>query len=163
MPGSRPAVCEAKGDAFYALGRFDHARRSYLRAFDGSKLPADLESKIGLAEVRSGRIKNGVARLQKAVDRDPLDPQVHDRLITAFIWLGHMAEAGEAAEKKIEAVSPDPQAYLRAAVIRAQQENWPQSLEILHRALVKFPHHPALERVLSEVQPHTEERLAESN
>ena len=139
-------VCEAKGDAFYTLGRFDHARRSYLRAFDGSKLPPDLESKIGLAEVRSGRIKSGVARLRKAVERARVT-SVHDRLITALVWLGQMAEAADAAEKKAEDVSPDPQAYLRAAVIWAQQENWPRSLEILHRALIQFPHHQALEGV----------------
>jgi len=158
--GSRPAVCEAKGDALYALGRFDQARRAYLQAFDGAKLPPDLESKIGLAEVRSGRVKNGVTRLRKAVGRDPSEPQVHDRLVTALVWLGHAAEAAEAAEKKIEAVKPDPQAYLRAAVIRAQQEDWQQSLQILRRALEQFPHHPALEGVLAEVLPRTSRQPA---
>jgi tetratricopeptide (TPR) repeat protein len=153
--GGRPIVCEAKGDAFYALGQFDHARRAYLQASDGTKLPPDLESKIGLVEVRSGRVKKGVARLRQAVERNPNEPQVHDRLVTALVWLNRITEAAEAAEKKIEAFTSDPQAYLRAAVIWAQQENWQQSLEILRRALEQFPHHPALERVLAEVQPRT--------
>ncbi len=153
--GSRPLVSEAKGDAFYAVGQFDHARRAYFRAFDGTTLPPDLESKIGLAEVRSGRARSGVNRLRKAVERGPGEPQLHDRLITALVWLGRIADAAEVAEKKTETVTPDPQAYLRAAVIRAQQENWQRSLEILHRALAQFPHHQALERVLAEVLPRT--------
>lgn len=151
--GRRPTVSEATGDAFYALGQFDHARRSYFRAFEGNKLPPDLESKIGLAEVRSDRAKCGLARLRKAVNRQPSEPQLHDRLVTALVWLGQIADAAEAAEKKAEAIAPDPQAYLRAAVIRAQQKKWQRSLEILHHALEQFPHHPALQRVLAEVQP----------
>lgn len=158
--GCGPAACEAKGDAFYALGQFDHARRAYLRAFEGTKLPPDLESKIGLAEVRSGRVTNGVTRLRQAVERDPSEPQAHDRLVAALVWLGHMAEAAEAADKKIGSIKPDPQAYLRAAVIWAQQENWQQSLEILRRALALFPHHPALERVLAEVLPRASAQRA---
>ena len=153
--GSGPMVSEAKGDAFYALGQFDRARRAYFRAFEGTQLPPDLESKIGLAEVRAGRVKNGVSRLRQAVEREPTEPRVHDRLVTALVWLNQIAEAAEAAEKKIETVKPDPQAYLRAAVIRAQQQDWQQSLEILRRALTQFPHHPALERVLAEVLPRT--------
>jgi Flp pilus assembly protein TadD len=153
--GSRPFVSEAKGDAFYALGQFDHARRAYLRAFDGFNLPPDLESKIGLAELRSGRAKSGVARLRKAVERGPSETKLHDRLVTALVWLGQMAEAADAAERKAETVTPDPQAYLRAAVICAKQENWTRSLEILHRALAQFPHHQALEGVLAEVLPQT--------
>jgi len=153
--GSRPTVSEAKGDAFYALGQFDEARRAYLRASDGSKLLPDLESKIGRAEVRSGRVKSGVTRLRKAVERGPSEPQVHDRLVAALVWLGQIADAAEAAERKTEMVTPDPQAYLRAAVIRAQEENWQRSLEILHRALAQFPHHRGLERALAEVLPRT--------
>lgn len=151
--GSRPFVTEAKGDAFYALGQFSHARRAYLRAFDGADLSPDLESKIGLAEVRSGRVKGGLARLGRAVERGPSEPQLHDRLISALVWLGQVAEAAEAAEKKVDAGATDPQAYLRAAVIWARQENWQRSLEILHRALAQFPHHQALNRVLAEVLP----------
>ena len=158
--GARPTVCEAQGDALYALGQFDHARRAYQRAFEGAKLPADLESKIGLAEVRSGRVKKGVAKLRQAVLRDPSEPQLHDRLVTALVWLGHMAEAAEAAEKKIATVKSDPQAYLRAAVIRAQQQDWQQSWELLRRGLAQFPHHPALEGVLAEVLPRILEPTA---
>jgi hypothetical protein len=161
--GSRPMVSEAKGDAFYALGQFDRARRAYFRAFDGTKLPPDLESKIGVVEVRLGRVKDGVTRLRKAVERDPGEPQVHDRLITALVWLNHLAEAAEAAERKIAAVKPDPQAYLRAAVIRAQQQDWQRSFEILGRALAQFPHQPALERVLAEVLSRTSGQIVEGN
>ena len=153
--GSRTFVFEAKGDAFYKLGQFDHARRAYLRAFDGFKLPPDLESKIGLTEVRSGHVKSGVARLRRAVERAPSEPRLHDRLVTALVWLDQMAEAANAAERKAEAVTPDPQAYLRAAVIWAQQDDWKRSLEILHRALTLFPHHQALEGILAEVLPRT--------
>ena len=153
--GARPLVFEIQGDAFYALGRFDQARRAYLRAFDTVKLPPELESKLGLAEVRSGRVTSGVARLRKAVERDAGAPQVHDRLVTALVWLNQLGEAAEAAEKKIASVAPDPQTYLRAAVIRAQQEKWKESLQILRRGLAQFPHHRGLERVFAEVLPHT--------
>ncbi len=153
--GSQPMVSEAKGDAFYRLGQFDRARRAYLRAFDGVRLLPDLESKIGLAEVRSGRVKIGVARLRKAVEHSPSEQRLHDRLITALVWLGQFADAADAAEKKAKISARDPQAYLRAAVIWARLENWPRSLEILQRALVQFPHHQALEGVLAEVLPRT--------
>ena len=153
--GTRPLVFEIQGDAFYTLGQFDQARRAYLRAFDTVKLAPELESKIGLAEVRSGRVTSGLARLRKAVERDAGAPQVHDRLVTALVWLNQLGEAAEAAEKKIASVAPDPQAYLRAAVIRAQQEKWEESSEILLRGLAQFPHHQGLERVFAEVLPHT--------
>ena len=148
-------VSEAKGDAFYKLGQFDDARRSYLRAFEGVRLLPDLESKIGLAEVRSGRVKSGVARLRQALEHGPSEPQVYDRLVTTLVWLDQIAEAAAIAERKADIIKSDPQSYLRAAVIWAQQENWIRSVEILHRALAQFPHHPALERVLAEVLPRT--------
>lgn len=150
-----PMVSEAKGDAYYRLGRFDQARRAYLRAFHGDTLPPNLESKIGLAEVRSRRAQSGLARLRQAVQRVADDAQLHDRLIAALVWLGQMGEAAQAAEKKAASVQPDPQAYLRAAVIWAQQENWRRSAEILQTALRQFPHHNGLGKVLAEVLPRS--------
>ena len=153
--GKRPPVSEAMGDAFYGLSEFEQARRWYLRAFTGDQVPPDLESKIGLAEVRSGRVTWGLARLRQAVEREPGEPQLHDRLITTLIWLGEIEAAAEAAERKVQDVAPDPQSYLRAAVIRARQNDWHRSLEILGSGLTQFPHHQGLERVLAEVLPQS--------
>ena len=153
--GGRPMVSEAMGDALYDVGQFDRARRAYFRAVDGDKLPTDLESKIGLAEVRSNRVKSGLARLRQAIEHSPSEPHLHDRLVSALVWLSQVTDAAEAAERKAETVPPDPKAYLRAAVIWAQQKNWQRSLEILHRALAQFPQHQALQRVLAEVLPRT--------
>ena len=91
--GDPPYGFEAKGDAFYKLGQFDHARRAYLRAFEGVKITARTW-KAKLALRKYGRVapKRG-SEVRRAVEHAPSEPKVHDRLVTTLVWLDQMAEA----------------------------------------------------------------------
>ena len=149
--GSGSLAAEARGDAYYNLGRFSEARKAYLRAGKESNQSASLQSKLGLAEMRDGRLASGIAKLRDAVERQPGDEVLHDRLVTALGWSRRLEEAAAAAEQKILSVKPDPQSFLRAASILAQLEKWQQSAEILHEGLCRFPNQSTLQQAFSEV------------
>ncbi len=152
--GMKAEVSEAQGDAHYSLGRFDAARACYRRALKRAGGAAALESKLGLAEMRAGRKKEGLAHLGRAVAGQPETAELHDRLITACVWAGEIDRAAAAAEHKLSAVEPHPDSFLRAASIRAQMQDWQRAEELLREGLSRFPEAEKLRSGLAEVETH---------
>jgi len=129
--GKKEAACESSGDTFYTLGDFAAARQSYLRARDLLPDSAQIESKLGFTEVRLGRTKDGITRLDRAVAQEPASGELHDRLVAAYAWLGRLPEAAEAAEAKLATSTPQPEDFLRASSLRAQLRDWPCANRLL--------------------------------
>jgi tetratricopeptide (TPR) repeat protein len=142
-------VEESEADAHYCLGNFEAARRGY-RAASKRQPAAALESKLGLAELRSGRQASGIDRLRRAVLREPALAEVHDRLVQALVWLDCPAEAALAAEAKLAAVEPAVSDYIRAASIRAHLKETAKVREILRAGLERFPCSDKLQSLASD-------------
>jgi tetratricopeptide (TPR) repeat protein len=149
--GNSAALAEGEGDAHYNLGDFDSARRCYRRALTYSSHEPSVESKLGLAEVRLGRTRGGLARLRQAVAKEPGTGEIHDRLIQAYVWLNLLQEAAEAADHKLAVAGVDPQSFLRAASIHAQLDHREKAAAILRAGLSRFPHVERLQRCLLEL------------
>ena len=145
--GAKEHIC---GDAFYNLGRLKEARSAYVRALGILSDNALIGSKLGLTEVRLGLKKNGLARLMKALQANPDDFEMHDRLIKAYILANRLTEAAEAAER-LAAKMPNPTTVLRAASIRAQMREWKFAEEIVLAGLQKFPENRELLRAKAEM------------
>jgi tetratricopeptide (TPR) repeat protein len=137
-------VFECQGDAYYNLGDFESARRSYQRAAQRGGDAAGLDSKLGLAEVRCGRVAEGLAHLRNAIEREPQSGEPYDALVSAYVWLGRLEEAAETAETKLEAVEPQPQYFLRAASICARLQDFDRTTRLLKKGLELFPTAPKL-------------------
>lgn len=150
--GASAMLAEAQGDSYYNLGEFGPARRCYQRALERLGTAPDTESKLGLAEVRAGRTRAGLGRLRRAVEDAPGLAEVHDRLIQACVWLDLLKEAAEAADRKLAAVEPDPQSFLRSASIHAQISEWNEAAEVLRAGLCRFPEAERLRRCLAEAE-----------
>ena len=153
---THPAVSDLAGDANYNAGDYEAAAASYRRALKQATGNAQLESKLGLAEARTGAPNAGLRRLRRAIRSEPANPELHDRLITVEVWLEHLREGAEAAERKIRQVAPQSRDYLRAASIRAQLKEWERAAKILREGLARFPNCEALRANLKSV----EEKLA---
>jgi len=151
--GHRTAlVRETQGDAYYNLGQFEAARRAYRCALECAGKSVVLESKLGLAEVRVGRTEAGLRHLRQAIECEPQTGELYDRLMVAGVWLGRLDIAATAAECRLGVSAPHPDAYLRAASIRAQQHEWRRAAEILRSGLRKFPEAEKLRQGLAEVE-----------
>ncbi len=150
--GLRSALAaESQGDAFYNLGDFESARRSYRRAAERGDKSASVESKLGLAEVRLGRTSAGLDRMRHAIETEPKFGELYDRLVTALVWLDRLDEAAEFADRRLAATDVLPASFLRAASIRAQRRNWRQAEEVLQRGLERFPSAEMLHQAIAEV------------
>jgi tetratricopeptide (TPR) repeat protein len=145
--GAKEHIC---GDAFYNLGRLKEARSAYMRALGILSDDALIGSKLGLTEVRLGLKKNGLARLMKALQANPDEFEMHDRVIKAYILANMMTQAAEAAEQ-LAATIPNPATVLRAASIRAQLREWKAAEEIVLRGLEKFPQNQELLQAKTEM------------
>ena len=155
--GARNAlVCEAQADACYHLGDFKEARRCYERAQHLGGSSALIESKVGVCEVRLGRKEPGLRRMRQAIQRDPQFAELYDLLIAAAIWAGNLPLAAETAERRLSAMGPTPEGYMKAASIRAQLKEWPAVREILQTGCEHFPSAAKLHQALGEVR----ERMA---
>ncbi len=148
----RELVLEARGDSCYNSGDFARARRCYEELLQRPGESPQIESKLGLAEVRLGLTERGLARLREAVSREPSSPQLYDRLISAGAWLGRLPEAAEAAEEKLAQVGSHPNFYLRAASLRAQMNDGKRATDILRRGLDRFPKNENLSAALAETE-----------
>jgi glycosyltransferase involved in cell wall biosynthesis len=149
--GHSADLAEGEGDAYYDLQDYDAARRSYKRALTYRNRWPAIESKLGLAEVRLGRTRAGLERLSRAVQEEPLNGDIHDRLIQACVWLDLLEEAAHAADHKLSVAPPDPQSFLRAASIHARLEQRETAAQILRAGLCLFPHVERLQRCFLEL------------
>ncbi len=143
---------EVQGDARFKAYDFEGACRLYHHAIDRLGDLPSLESKLGHAQVRSGRIQEGISRLRQAANREPKSVENHDRLIAACALLGELQEAAEAAERKVKEFEPRPEFFLRAASLRAQLRDWPRAATLLGRGLEHFPADEKLLRAVSEIR-----------
>jgi len=145
-------VLETQGDAHYHLGEFNAARHCYQRAQQHGGSAAVIESKIGVAEIRMGRGPAALRRLERAVEREPNFAELYDLLIVAAVWVQNLKLAAETAERRLAAVEPTPEAFLRAASLRAQTQEWTRVAEILRTGCERFPEAPKLRQAWTELQ-----------
>ncbi len=141
-------LAEALGDAHFGLGEVTEAQRSYARGWRLAHGRPTLESKLGLAEVRCGKVCSGLARLSRALAKQPGDAEAHDRLILALMYLGRLDEAAEAAERKLESVAPLAEHYMSAARIHMQLRDWRRAAAVLKLGLARFPQSRGLRAAL---------------
>lgn len=146
------AVAELAGAAHYNLAEYSGACEWYQIASKRAPENASAESKLGLAEVRSGRPTAGLQRVRRAITQEPSNSELHDRLLTVEAWLNHVPEAAVAAENKLCCVTPRPEDFVRAASIRAQLKDWDRAAEILSAGLAKFPDSETLRSTLSKAE-----------
>lgn len=152
LGGRNAVVFEAQGDAWYRLGNMKAAWRSFLLAQKHGATSAVVESKIGVCEVRLGQTELGVQRMQAAIQREPGFGELYDILTMAAVWMGNRALAAETAERRLAAVSPTAEGFLRAASIRAQLGEWHRVADLLQMGCERFPDAPKLRIAWSELQ-----------
>jgi glycosyltransferase involved in cell wall biosynthesis len=146
-------IAESLGDVYYDLGDFQQAEKEYRRTRKLGPARAGLESKLGLAQIRNGHSAEGLQRLQKAIARDPATGELHDRLITAYVWLRRPGDAAAAAEEKLSRTNANETDYLRAASIHAQIQNMPRAVELLKAGQSRFPQSEKLSAAVAETEP----------
>jgi tetratricopeptide (TPR) repeat protein len=145
--GEKEQIC---GDALYNLGRLKESRAAYLRALAILPRNPRILSKLGLTEVRIGLKKSGFSRLRAALKEAPELVEVHDRMIKAYIVADMPPQAAEEAEL-VAFGFPNPATLLRAAVLRAQMQEWEPAQEIILRGLQLFPDDQELLSVKAEL------------
>jgi len=145
-------VAELAGDTHYNLGDYEAACACYRRASKRSAASPGIESRLGLAEARTGKVQSGLRRIRRAIEAEPSNPDLYDRLVMIEVWLNHLSEAAAAAEKKLAAVIPRAEDFLRAASILAQMKDWQKTGEILQRGLDVFPASEALRANLGKLE-----------
>jgi glycosyltransferase involved in cell wall biosynthesis len=149
---STAPAAELAGDTNYNLGNYEAAADWYRRGVKRDGANASLQSKLGLAEARSGKASAGLRKLRHAIEMNRKSPELYDRLITVEIWLGHLSEAAAEAERKLLAVPARAEDFVRGASIRAKLEQWPLAAELLRRGIDTFPESEQLRMHLSNIQ-----------
>jgi tetratricopeptide (TPR) repeat protein len=152
LGGRNAVVFEAQGDAYYRLGNMKAARRCFVQARKCGATSAVVESKVGVCEVRLGQIEPGVRRMQDAIEREPRFGELYDILTMAAVWMGKPALAAETAERRLVAVGPTAEGFLRAASIRARLGEWQRAAELLQAGCERFPDASKLRLAWSELQ-----------
>jgi len=145
-------VFETSGDAHYNLGEFPQAAEAYERAM---RILADrslVQSKRGLAIVRTGQAEKGLATIREALEHKPVHAEIHDRLILALAWLAKDRDAAVAAEEKLRRVrEPLPSDFLRAAKLWASLGESPRAAAVLHVGSVVYPQNAMLRQAIEEL------------
>jgi len=145
-------VAETRADALYNLNRVAEACKSYSLALRRDPASLSLQSKLALAEVRSGQAVPGLERLRRALRKSPTAAELHDRLILALVSLNRLSEAATAAEQKLSSI-PHPEAkdFLRAASLCQKAGRSDRCAALLQNGLLAFPEHALLRQALREL------------
>ena len=137
---SSPLLAGNVGDAHYNLGDFQAALERYRRGLKNDPCQCVTRKQTWPCRGASRKTIGGLRRMRSAIQRsDSSNPELHDRLIMAELWLHHFSQGAEAAENKLAAVTPQPTDFLRAASIRSKMEDWPRAAAILRQGLTLFP------------------------
>ena len=137
------------GDAFSQSGQLQEAQAAYRDALAVCAKNPEMESKLGLIEVKLGLAREGIRRLEQAAMTPPPRTEIHDRLMKAYILTNMLPQAAAAAEY-LTTLAPHPKAFLRAASIHAQSQDWQESTRLLRQGLDLFPNAPDLQAAYSE-------------
>jgi len=137
------------GDAFSQTGQLGEAQTAYRDALRFCESDSELESKLGLIEVKLGQTREGVRRLERAAAGLPAKPAMYDRLMKAYVLMDMLPQAAAAAER-LATLAPHPKAFLRAASIYAQSQDWESSSRLLRQGLDLFPSAADLQATYSE-------------
>lgn len=156
------ALAEAEGDAFYNCKQFAEARKAYRRALHLQD-STDVLSKLGLAEVRMKQIGPGLKKLTLAIAKSAATPELHDRLVSAQLSLGHISEAAQAAEDKLRAAKPTESAYLRAAVLCMHAKQVDRALKIVGQGAREFPGSTELKQAAAQLGSQAREESHAAN
>lgn len=136
------------GDACCKTGDLERARSAFVGVFEFDQHNAELQSLIGLIEMKLA-MPAGFQRLRAAAEKAPNALTVQDNLMKGYFSAGMMAEAALVAERIAE-ITKQPRAFLRAASLHAHLTQWSDSKRILERGLQLTPHSEDLQRALSE-------------
>jgi predicted Zn-dependent protease len=93
-----PLLEEMLGDAAYNTGDFAAAAARYGRALSRAPRERGLRSKLGLAQVRAGRHREGLAQLRAAAAETPEHPENAHRLQLAEEFLAATKAAASHAD-----------------------------------------------------------------
>ncbi|HXX20287.1 MAG TPA: glycosyltransferase [Candidatus Acidoferrum sp.] len=149
------ATAEISGDAHYELSEFRQAVRCYEEALNRSPQLVPVESKLGLARVRAGMADEGLKRIQHAIEQQPANAELHDRLVLGLTWLERTREAALAAENKLRAVkNPSSRDFMRAASLWSRVGDWSRAIAVVHVGLQVYRDDAALKRALEELALH---------
>jgi tetratricopeptide (TPR) repeat protein len=137
------------GDAFSQVGRLQESRAAYLEALKMRGRDGELESKLGLIEVKLGLTDSGIRRLEGASISLPARADIQDRLMKAYV-LANMLPRAAAVAEVLATQAPSPKTFLRAASIYTQFQNWRESVRLLRRGMELFPDSAELKRALAD-------------
>ena len=101
--------------------------------------PTRPQSKLGLAEARCGKAASGLRKLRQAIEQEPENPDLHDRLIMAELWLNHISRGRAGRREETRGRAAATGGFLRAASIRAKLEDFLQAVSLLRRGVELFP------------------------
>lgn len=93
-----PLIWTARGDLYAMWGeaqpqRYPQAEAAYQRALDLAPDVATTHTALGLVLVRQGRLEEGLAQLERAVDLDATDAVAYRHLADLYQALGRTAQA----------------------------------------------------------------------
>jgi len=138
-------IVQRCGDYLHDRGQLDEARNCYGQALNQATAYPDgttqsdrwaVESKLGYTEVRLG-LRDGLQKLTRAAAEAPAIKENHDRLIKAFLALGELEPAADAAESAV-ASCLDMKLYLLAATLRIQLQQSSKARAILDQGRQHF-------------------------
>lgn len=133
-------VAETKADALYNLGDYPRASSAYQTALSRDPENPWLQSKLGLALVRSGHPQRGLPLLAAAIALRPDSPDLYDRKMHAHLALNDISAAAQTLDTKVSML-PEPAAsdFLRAASLWLKAGSPGRASHFVVLGLASFP------------------------
>jgi glycosyltransferase involved in cell wall biosynthesis len=156
------SLAEMEADAFYNCKQFEEARKTYRKAWQLQE-STDVLSKLGLTEIRLNRIEAGLKKIMTAISNSPAIPELHDRLVAAYLTIGRVIEAAQAAESKLHNTKHTESSFLRTAALWMHANRAGHALEIVCAGIKEFPYSAGLQQALAQLKAQESHDLETAN
>jgi Tfp pilus assembly protein PilF len=137
---------EAIGDAHFRNADYPRAGSAYLYAHTMGGSAALLEAKLGATEVHLGHAAQGVQRIQRAIEREPSFPELHDVAAAATLLAGDVQLATAIAIRRTHLDNTCAFHFALASALTKRTGDLCQADSILQLGLAPFPTAPELQQ-----------------
>ncbi len=137
-PGSM-VVHEARGDACFHTARYVEAAASYRCAVALGGVSALLEAKLAATEVHLGDRIGGVARAQRALERQNASPELHDVVVATLLLASENRLAAGVATRRTRLDRATPFHFVLAASLTWTLGDQEAAFDLVQSGLGQFP------------------------
>jgi tetratricopeptide (TPR) repeat protein len=139
-----PELFQSFGLCCQELGELDLAEKAYQKTLNLGLDSAELQFNLGLVQLKKKKPKEAIARLQKALEKEPALTLANLAMANAYRQLGDLESAESSLREELKINPNCADAAVNLGVVLQEKNKVGEAIHCYRKAIELNPHHPIL-------------------